>query len=66
MKVPILETNRLHLRPFTEDLLTALSSTSGLQVISDETDRKLRDAIEEHKKLFRTSAAEEPVAEAVG
>ena len=36
------------------------------KVISDETDRKLRDAIEEHKKLFRTSAAEEPVAEAVG
>ncbi len=36
------------------------------KVISDETDKKLRDAIEAHKKLFRTTAAEDPAAEAVG
>ena len=36
------------------------------KVISDETDEKLRSAIEAHKKLFRTTAAEEPAAEAAG
>jgi len=36
------------------------------KVTSDETDRKLRAAIEEHKSLFRTKALEVPVAEAAG
>jgi F-type H+-transporting ATPase subunit alpha len=36
------------------------------KVISDETDRKLRDAIEAHKSLFRTEAADEPAVEAAG
>jgi F-type H+-transporting ATPase subunit alpha len=31
------------------------------QVISDETDKKLRDAIEAHNRLFRTTAAEPAV-----
>jgi F-type H+-transporting ATPase subunit alpha len=34
--------------------------------ISDDTDGKLRAAIEAHKSLFRTSEAEEPVQEAAG
>jgi hypothetical protein len=38
----------------------------GEKVISDETDRKLRDAIEAHKSLFRTEAADEPAVEAAG
>jgi len=36
------------------------------KVISDETEEKLRGAIEAHKKLFRTTAAEEPAAEIAG
>jgi F-type H+-transporting ATPase subunit alpha len=35
-------------------------------VISDDTEEKLRKAIEAHKKLFRTAAAEETPAEAAG
>ena len=35
-------------------------------VISDDTETKLRDAIEAHKKLFRTAAAEETPTEAAG
>ena len=36
------------------------------KVISDATEGMLRDAIEAHKKLFRTKALEEPVAESAG
>ena len=34
--------------------------------VEDETEEKLRRAIEAHKRLFRTTAAEEPAAEAAG
>ncbi|MBT8462422.1 MAG: F0F1 ATP synthase subunit alpha, partial [Gemmatimonadetes bacterium] len=36
------------------------------KVISDETEGKLRDAIEAHNRLFRTSSAEDLAATAVG